>query len=515
MKLVTAEEMREIDRVTIKDLGVPSLVLMERAGKAVADRIEDMFEMKKVVVVAGGGNNGGDGFVIARILKNRGWDAKVLVFSDKGKLSPEGSSQYGIAEKMGIDVQFRKKMSASDLKDSIVVDALLGTGLNKPVRGSIKSAITTINRSHSPVVSVDIPSGISSDTGRIMGHAVRADLTVTFGLPMIGHHLYPGADHAGNLFVEDIGFPLSLTSSENLKRNLTDLDLVRSIIKKRDPNTHKGSYGHVFIIAGSAGKTGAALLSSNACLRAGAGAVTLGVPESLFSIFQSSVIEEMTYSLPSGDGGTLSERASDDALGFINKRASTVLLGPGLGVNKDVKAFVHEIVPGSKKPIVLDADGLNCMSGQTELFKKAKAEIIVTPHPNEMKRLLLGKKRSITAREINERRIEIAEEFASGNKVVCVLKGAPTVVASPDGEIYVNTTGNPGMATAGSGDVLSGIISSFVAQGLGVFRSAVCGAYMHGLAGDLARDEIGEYSLIAGDITEYLPDAFKNILNIN
>jgi NAD(P)H-hydrate epimerase len=515
MKLVTAEEMRKIDRVTINDLGVPSLVLMERAGKAVADRIEDMFEKKKVVVVAGGGNNGGDGLVIARILKNRGWDVKVLVFSEKGKLSPEGSSQYGIADKMGIDIQFRKKMSALDLRDSVVVDALLGTGLNKSVRGSIRSAIMSINRSRSPVVSVDIPSGISSDTGQILGHAVRSDLTITFGLPKIGHQLYPGKGHTGNLFVEDIGFPPSLTSSENLKRNLTDLDLVRNIIKKRDPNTHKGSYGHVFIIAGSEGKTGAALLASNACLRAGAGAVTLGVPESLFSIFQSSVIEEMTYSLPSGDGGTVSERSSGNALDFINKHAGTVLLGPGLGVNKDVKEFVHEIVRDSKKPMVLDADGLNCMSGQTELFKKAKAEIIVTPHPNEMKRLLSDRKKNITAKKINERRIEIAEEFASMNNVVCVLKGAPTVIASPDGEVYVNTTGNPGMATAGSGDVLSGIIASFVAQGFGMFRSAVCGSYIHGLAGDLARDEIGEYSLIAGDITEYLPDAFKRILNIN
>jgi hydroxyethylthiazole kinase-like uncharacterized protein yjeF len=198
-------------------------------------------------------------------------------------------------------------------------------------------------------------------------------------------------------------------------------------------------------------------------------------------------------------------------LEFINKRADTVLLGPGLGVNKGVRTFVYDIVSGSKKPLILDADGLNCMASHTELFKKAQTEIIVTPHPNEMKRLLSGTYRGITAREINERRVEIAEEFAYRNSVVCILKGAPTIIASPGGEVYINTTGNPGMATAGSGDVLAGIVASFVAQGFGMFRSAVCGVYMHGLAGDLAGEEIGEYSLIAGDITDYLPDAFERL----
>ncbi|GBE32995.1 bifunctional NAD(P)H-hydrate repair enzyme Nnr [bacterium BMS3Bbin05] len=512
MKVVTADQMRSIDGRTIKDFGVSSSVLMERAGEAVAERITDIFEKKPVVIISGGGNNGGDGIVAGRILSNRGWDVRGLLLIKEDRLSPDCLSQYRIAKDMRLNIEFRDKITATDIRHSIIVDALLGTGLNKPVQGSLLSAIIAINGSDSPVISVDMPSGISSDSGQILGQAVNADYTVTFGLPKIGHFLHPGADCTGKLFVEDIGFPSFLTGSDDLNRNIADLDTVQRILKVRDKNTHKGNYGHVFVIAGSEGKTGAAILASRACMRSGVGAVTMGVADNIFGTIQSRALEEMTIRLPSSSEDHLNEVASKKALDFINSRADAVLLGPGLGVNDDVVKFVRQILLKSEKPLLADADGLNCIARMPGILRDAKAGVILTPHPGEMKRLMAEEYPDITPEDINGNRVEIAERFASGNGVVCVLKGAPAVVASPGGEVYINTTGNPGMATAGSGDVLSGIISGLMAQKYGMLYSAVCGVYIHGLAGDLAADELGEYSLVAGDIIRYLPKAFGRVM---
>jgi NAD(P)H-hydrate epimerase len=511
LKIVTAEQMREIDRRTIQDIGIPSLVLMERAGESVAVVTDKLFQESPVVIVAGGGNNGGDGFVAARVLKGRGYEVRVLLLADEKALSHDCRVQYNAAKEMNIPVAVKNVISRDDLGDSVIIDALLGTGLNRPVEGIFHDAIKAINSSGASVLSVDIPSGISSDTGVIMGQAVRADYTVTFGLPKLGHVLHPGAEYTGKLFIEDIGFPLSLLESEELKNNVIELGTVRQYIKKRQAVSHKGTYGHVFVIAGSEGKAGAAHLSARACLRAGAGAVTIGLPEMLFSHFQSRVFEEMTVLLPSNDIGTISRRASDKALDFIHNHADTVLIGPGLGANEDIAEFVKNIVSHSDKPLLIDADGLNNIAQWPDVLTKAKTGVVVTPHPGEMKRLLVSEHPDITIREINERRVEIARDYAAKRGVACVLKGVPTVVSSPEGEVYLNTTGNPGMATAGSGDVLSGVIASFIAQGFGVRRSAVCGVFMHGLAGDKARDEVGEYSLTAGDIVKCLPSAFKAV----
>ncbi|PNX51073.1 MAG: hypothetical protein BV458_12055 [Thermoplasmata archaeon M9B2D] len=510
MKLVTAGEMKRIDLETINDFGVPSLVLMERAGEKVAMNIEKIFKGSTVTIVSGPGNNGGDGLVAARLLLTKGYDVKVfLVAGGESALSPDCHTQFTAAKNAGVDISMGRKINPDSLKNTVVVDSVFGTGLNKPLAGEFLEVITAVNKAGSPVLAVDIPSGISADTGNLLGGAVKADYTVTFGLPKIGHCLYPGAEYTGKLFVEDIGFPDELTSSNDLKNNLVDASLIRPCVRKRKTVSHKGSYGHVFVLAGSPGKTGAALLSAKACMRAGAGAVTIGIPDSVFSVVQSKVLEEMTLPLPSSGYGTFSNVATARALDFINKHADAVVIGPGIGLNGQVSDFVKEIILFSSKPLLADADALNCIAGDVDVFRNGKGEFIVTPHPGEMKRLLIESDPVISVNDINRKRMDIARLFAVENGVVCLLKGVPTVISSPDGDVYLNTTGNPGMATAGSGDVLSGIIASFMGQGHDPLHAAVCGAYIHGLAGDLAARDIGEHSLIAGDIIQYLPDTLK------
>lgn len=309
MKVVTAEEMRRIDRSTIESLGIPSNVLMERAGVAVAKRIKEMYKKGRVVVLAGGGNNGGDGIVVGRELFGSGWPVLVLLLIKEDRLSPDCLSQLRIAKKLGVPIEFRTDISKADIHGAIVVDALLGTGLNKEIEGSMAGVIVFLNSQRAHVISVDIPSGISSDTGQVMGVAVKADCTVTFGLPKRGHLLYPGAEYVGKLIVENIGFPEEYLNSEDLKVEVFDRDKVASLIPIRHPYSHKGDYGHVLIVAGSKGKTGAAMMAARACMRTGAGLVTIGVPESLVDLFQMRVLEEMVLSLPERGDGTLSSQA--------------------------------------------------------------------------------------------------------------------------------------------------------------------------------------------------------------
>lgn len=512
MKLVTAEEMRNIDLKTINEFGVPSLVLMERAGEKVALNIEKIFKESLVRIVSGPGNNGGDGLVVSRLLFTKGYDVKVFLIADgESSLSPDCRIQYVAARDAGVDIVIGRKISTNGLERTVVVDAVFGTGLNKPLTGDFLDVVRVMNNAEAPVIAVDIPSGISADTGHVLGEAVNADYTVTFGLPKIGHFLYPGAAFTGKLFVEDIGFPPELTSSDLLKNHIVDPAMIRPCLRKRKAISHKGTYGHVLIIAGSQGKTGAALLAAKACLRAGAGAVTLGVPEVALNIFQSNVLEEMTLPLPSSEYGTFSNVASARALDFIHRYADAVAIGPGIGFNEHVEQFVKEIILFSSRPLLIDADALNCVSSDTEILRKAGESIVITPHPGEMRRLLMGCGQEMSVGEINSKRIDVARSFAIENNVVCLLKGVPTVISSPEGSIFLSATGNPGMATAGSGDVLSGIIASLMAQGRDPLRAAVCGSYIHGLSGDLAVEHIGEYSMIARDIIRYLSDAIKRL----
>lgn len=518
MKVVTAGEMRSIEDKTLKKYGIPGPILMERAGLAAAIKIRDLFGKKKIIVLSGAGNNGGDGIVIARNLYNWGWNVKVLLMAREDALSPDCLAQYRIARKTGVPVEFRTALTAKDLHGAIVVDALLGTGINKPVTSPMADAITFLNRSDVRVVSVDIPSGISSDDGQIKGEAVLADYTVTFGLPKRGHLLYPGAEYTGQLFIEDIGFPQELLHSELLKTQTIEQADASFLLPERLRYSHKGDYGHVLIIAGSKGKTGAALMAAKACLRSGAGMITIGVPETLMSIFQGRVTEEMVLPLPDNGQGILSEDASVNILDFLNKKADVLAIGPGISSGPGITKILMTLLASATTPMVLDADAINSISGHTDVLSKTKAPVILTPHTGEMARLLgkgNGKDKGMTVNErselknkIEKDRINIAAAFSKETGTCLILKGVPTIISEPEGRTLINTTGNPGMATAGSGDVLTGIVAAFLAQGLNPPDASILGVYLHGLAGDIAAAEKGLHSLIATDIIEKLPEAF-------
>lgn len=488
MKILTAEEMALIDKRTIEEYSISSLTLMENAGKAVAKRIREFFKKERVLIIAGQGNNGGDGMVAARYLKRAGFKVKVYLVFEEEKLSPEARTQLERLKKARIPIVITRDLRREDIKDSIIVDAIFGTGLKRVISGELAGLIEKINSSGSPVVAVDIPSGISADDGSVMGQAIRANITITFGLPKRGHVLFPGAEYTGRLYVEDIGFPEELLTS-SIKVELIDKSIARSLIPERKRYSHKGTYGHVLIIAGSRGKTGACIMAARACLRSGAGLVTIGVPETLLSVFQSRVTDEMCLGLPDRGDSSLRKDALKDIIEFAGKKAQVIAVGPGIGVTEDTKEIIKGLLREIKVPIILDADGINCLEDTPELLKES-SNCVITPHPGEFSRLT-----GIPKEEIEKKRIELVSEFSLKYNVTAVLKGVPTVIAC-EGYSYINSTGNPGMAKAGSGDVLTGIIAALMAQGLSGKDASILGVYLHGLAGDLgARDKASGASL--------------------
>lgn len=513
MKVVNAAEMRDIDEKTISGFGIPSAVLMERAGLAVASKVREHFEKRKVIVLAGGGNNGGDGIVAGRELFNSGWNVRVLLLSREKNLSPDCLSQYRTARKMGVPVEFRTDVRSADLHSSIVIDAIFGTGLSRPVRSPLSDIISFLNRSTVPVFSVDIPSGISADNGGVLGEAVRADYTVTFGLPKVGQFLHPGSEYCGKLFVVDIGFPRELVSADSLKVETIEGNVASSLVPERPLHSYKGDYGHILVVAGSRGKTGAALMTAKACLNAGAGMVTLGVPETLADIFQARVTEEMVLPLPDTGKGEFSFEAAEEILAFVSGKADVLAVGPGMGVSDDTRRLMSHLIGNAVTPVVIDADGINAIAGNAEVLKRARSPIILTPHIGEMTRLLKRRASDFSGLQakIAGDKIGTTRAFAKDTGTYLVLKGAPTIVAEPEGRAFINTTGNPGMATAGSGDVLTGIIAAFLGQGLNPLDAAILGVYIHGLAGDIASSQKGEHSMTATDITNRLGVAFTNL----
>jgi NAD(P)H-hydrate epimerase len=519
MKVVTADEMRNIDLAAIEKFGIPGSVLMERAGLAVSLKVKDLYDRKKVIVLAGGGNNGGDGIAAARNLHNWGWNVRVLLMLREDRLSPGCLAQYRMARQAGVTIEFRTEVSGRDLHSAVVVDALLGTGINKAVTSPMSDVIAFLNASDADVISVDIPSGVSSDTGLVMGEAVQADHTVTFGLPKIGHMLYPGADCSGRLHVEDIGFPEELLSSESLLIETIEKDAVSLLVPGRRKFSHKGDYGHVLVVAGSRGKTGAALMAAKSCLRCGAGLVTLGIPETLADIFQARATEEMVLPLPDTGSGTLSVKAYEKIRSFLEQKANVLAIGPGISVDENITGLIIKLMESVTVPMVLDADAINALSGKKELLKSARAPVILTPHSGEMARLLapsMGKQlidtgENIMTQELRRNNIGIVRSFTQETGTYLVFKGAPTLIAAPDGKILINTTGNSGMATAGSGDVLTGMIAAFLGQSLSPLEACSAGVFLHGLAGDLGAGAMGMHSLIASDIIGMVPVAFMSL----
>jgi hydroxyethylthiazole kinase-like uncharacterized protein yjeF len=522
MELVaTAEEMQRCDRAAITKVGIPSILLMENAGRSVADVIEEEFGSvsgKLIYIICGKGNNGGDGFVVARHLHNRGAKVKIFLVPKASQLKGDPKTNHSILWKTlkqdkSSALQILEKINAQTLRrqppPDVVVDALFGTGFSGAVGGEYAGLIEWMNDCGAKVVAVDIPSGVNANNGNVENLAVSADVTVTMGLRKIGLLVHRGMACSGEVHVADIGIPNTVYEHSGIRTWYVQRADVRRMLPRRPPNAHKHSVGKIFVLAGSRGLTGAAVMSCNAAMRAGAGAVVLGIPESLLPVVARKLTEVMANPLAETDEQSVSRAAVPEVSRFI-KWADVVVLGPGLGRNKETVEVILELIETTKKPLLIDADGLNALTLDLRVLRRRKAETILTPHTGELSRLV-----RLTAEEIEENRVEVARSESKALRSYLVLKGAPTAVGTPDGDVFINSTGNPGMATAGAGDVLTGTIAAFWGQHLIAVQSSVCGVYIHGYAGDLARDKYGEMGLTATDLIEALPRAINKTLSEN
>lgn len=513
MFIATSREMQNIDRRARDEYGIHTLLLMENAALGVTRIIENIFgpvRDRRITVVAGKGNNGGDGIAAARQLHNRGARIEVYLLSEPSAVTGDAATNLNIASKMGIEILSKGAYDAYGLKmalnhSHVIVDAILGTGLSSPVTGEYSEVIDLINSSKRPVVSVDIPTGINSDTGEVMGTAVRAAETVTLAIPKRGHFLYPGCEFTGRLHIADISIPAAAVEKESIFLRLLTEDAMRSILSPRHGNSHKGSFGHVLVIAGSIGKIGAAAMTSLSSMRVGAGLVTLATPASVQPIAAGAVTEIMTYPLAETSEKTL-DRSAVEAILELSRDKEVVAIGPGLTTHKDTGDAVRELIRKLEIPVVIDADAINAIQGHLGLLRDRRSPTVLTPHPGEMGRLL-GK----GAVDIQKDRIGIARAFATDHGVYLVLKGAHTVIAEPSGEVYLSPSGNPGMATAGTGDTLTGMLAGLIAQGIDIAPAVRLGVYLHGLAGDLAAKEVGMVGMVAGDLIARIPAAINNL----
>lgn len=510
MKIVTVAQMQALDRRAIAEAQIPSLTLMERAGTGVVSVMEEVFGPlagKRVTILCGKGNNGGDGLVVARHLSRRRARVQAILLTKPSELSGDARTMYrrlmrsagpaAVQASPPLD-RLRSMLAQSDL----AVDALLGTGLSSAVTGPYRSAIDAINKAGCPVVAVDLPSGIHGDTGAVLGEAVRAACTVTFGLPKLGLYVGPGIDHAGQIRIVDIGIPEAYAAEVKSQISLITLAEIRRRLPARFASAHKGTYGHAGIIAGSVGKTGAAALAAKAALRVGAGLVTVATPASVNDVLESKLLEAMTMPMPETKARTLARSGLERLVSFTNDR-DAIAIGPGLTTHPETVDLIHTLISRLEKPAVLDADALNALAGRATLLSECKVPPILTPHPGEMARL----EERATPQSVNADRIGTASRFAQRHGVILVLKGARTVVARPDGEVAICPTGNPGMATAGTGDALTGMLVGLLAQRLSPWDAACAGTFLHGLAGDLAATERGTAGMTAGDLIERIPHA--------
>ena len=514
MKLVTAGQMRELDRRATEQYGIPSILLMENAGLRTFDIACEMIgdaSGKRVVVIAGKGNNGGDGFCIARHLANAGADVQCFLAGKIEEVRGDARINLDTALKMNISVEEisnTEPIGMPLLHANLVIDALLGTGIKGEVTGLAADIIDAINACGKPVLSVDVPSGLISDTGQIAGKCVRAARTVTYALPKIGLLTYPGAEYVGELTVADINIPKEALEDNPSRVRLIEEQDVSQRLPHRSPDAHKGTFGHLAVFAGSPGMTGAASMTAESGARAGAGLVTLGCPESLNAILEVKLTEVMTAPLPEAAKGCFSGLAASMAT-MLAERCDAVAIGPGLSVNMEIVEFLKNFLPTVLSPIVIDADGLNAIAKDTSIFERIPSPKVITPHPGELARLL-----GTSADKVQSNRLKSALEAAERFQVVCVLKGARTVIATPDGDAYINPTGHVALASGGSGDVLTGVIGSLLAQGLSTVDAAIVGVYVHGLAGEIAGENIGVPGALAGDVLISLPEAFARVQTV-
>ncbi|MGE0643672.1 MAG: NAD(P)H-hydrate dehydratase [Nitrospira sp.] len=513
-KIVTAAQMQELDRRTITESHVPATTLMERAGMGIVSSLEDRWGSvrgKTVTIVCGKGNNGGDGFVAARLLRRRHAKVHILTLTSPKELSPDAATMYKqfvrVAGKSPVRGYVSQSQVQALLHDSdLVIDALLGTGLSSPVTGRYAEVIERINDAHRPVLAVDLPSGLHADTGAVLGSTVCATLTVTFGLPKLGLYQGQGIDHAGEVVIVDIGIPTTYIDALSSRITLITKRAVQASFPQRRPASHKGTFGHAGIIAGSVGKTGAAALAARAALRVGAGLVTVATPSSVNDVLEAKLLEAMTVPMPETKARTLGRNALDRLVAFMTDRTA-IAIGPGLSTAPETVELIQALTKHIDRPSVFDADALNALSGRIAPLTSCKTPPIITPHPGEMARL----EPEATSQTVNNDRLGIATRFARERGLFVVLKGARTVVARPDGAIAICPTGNPGMATAGTGDVLTGIMVGLLAQGLPSWEAACAATYLHGVAGDMAAAEKGQAGMIAGDVIEQIPAALQFI----
>ncbi|MBU4566265.1 MAG: NAD(P)H-hydrate dehydratase [Desulfarculus sp.] len=510
MILVTAEQMRACDQRTINEIGLPGMVLMENAAQGAVRVLLDQvgsLEGARVAVLAGRGNNGGDGLAMARILASQGALCEVYLLAEKSQLTGDAAMNLKVALACGVrvieapDEESLEALSGEIARHELFVDALLGTGLSKELSGRFRMAVDLLNQLEAPVMSVDIPSGLCADTGAVLGAAVMADFTATFGLAKQGL-LLDGDQYCGELFLVDISIPPAVEMDLEVECHLLEADLVAALLNPRPAGAHKGSFGHLLVVGGSPGKSGAPCLAAMGGLRAGAGLVTACLPAGLGLAAEIKLTAAMSQPLAESAHGGLALEALPTVLELMQTRQALVL-GPGLGREDASLELARRLWADCSGSLVMDADGLFALAQGWGEAKSGAAQTVITPHPGEAARLL-----GITSAQVQADRLKAARELATQGGVVAVLKGARTVIAEPGGAAWINPTGGPLLASGGSGDVLAGVIGGLMAQGLGSLEAALVGAFAHGLAADLAAQEYGQRGLAAEELADWLPQAF-------
>ncbi|MGA2404119.1 MAG: NAD(P)H-hydrate dehydratase [Syntrophobacteraceae bacterium] len=508
MLVLSAKEMAGFDEQTIREVGIPGIVLMENAAQGAAafflKVIPDLMD-RRITVVAGSGNNAGDGFALARIFHSKGAHVNVVCLRTPLKLTGDALTNFRILEKIGVRITVWNEAADFDAqweqagKTDAVIDAILGTGLKTEVKGLYRNIIEKINGLNVPVLAVDVPSGLDSTTGLPLGAAIEATATAAFGFLKIGHLIERGAELVGKVEVIDIGIPPGLVQSAGIQRWWLTDEFLSSWIEPRPAAAHKGHAGHVCVLSGSLGKTGAAALVCLGAARAGAGLVTLFVPESLNPIMEVKLTEAMTLPISETLEKTPSCAAFHRILHFLQGKQA-LAIGPGISTNEDTAALVRKLLPNAPCPIVLDADAITAVSEDPGILRKAQVPLVLTPHPGEMARICHG-----TVSDVQHNRLETAAKFSGEYGVVLVLKGHRTIIAAPDGKLAINSTGNPAMAGGGMGDTLTGIIAGLLAQGFDAFRAACLGVYVHGAACDRIFDGVSSRGLLATDMLDEVP----------
>lgn len=511
MKAVTGTDMGKIDKFSIEQIGIPGIVLMENAALKIIKHVEMYISQKQlssanVVVVAGKGNNAGDAFAVARHLIVAGRRVRIYCLFGKEYFKGDAKVNFDILQTIGADIVFLQEDTGLDSLSydvsnaHIVLDGIFGTGFRGQIEGHIAKVIEIINNNSNYTISIDIASGIESASGKVADACVRAQKTVTFELPKIGQLIYPGAYNSGQLEIESIGMPYQSIQSIELNTNLTDKEFISLVIPERKDEFNKGNCGKLLIVTGSLGMAGSGCIAAKASLRTGSGLVYIAGPSSIINIYQSVVPEAVAIGL-NDNNGIISEQSTDIILKML-KKCNVIAIGPGISTEKSIYNIVRSVAENANIPIVIDADALNVIAKDTSIFDKFQKDVVITPHPGEMSRLT-----GLDISYIQQNRIEVARKYASLWGVVVVLKGARTIIADKSGEVYINPTGNSGMATAGSGDALTGVIASLIGQGVCAFDAAIAGVYLHGLAGDIAAKSKGLYGLNAMDIVESIPCA--------